>query len=96
VPPRSHAPVEIFFRHVLGRQEFVLGTRINDIKVPALVVVGEHEDHGASGSTHLAAAKLLSQSLSNAKLIVLKDQGHYYYFSDFESLNGAIRDFVAQ
>jgi 3-oxoadipate enol-lactonase len=90
------APVEIFFRHVLGRQEFDLGARINDIKVPALIVVGEHEDHGASGPTHLASAKLLSQNLPNARLIVLKDQGHYYYFSDSERLNGAIREFMAQ
>ena len=64
--------------------------------MPTLIVVGEHEDHGASGPTHLASAKLLSESLPNAKLTVLKDQGHYYYFSDPETLNGTIRDFMAQ
>lgn len=90
------APVEIYFRHVLGRQEFDLGSRINDIKLPALIVVGENEDHGASGLTHLASAKLLSKSLPNARLVMIKDQGHYYYFSDSESLNNAIREFIAQ
>lgn len=88
--------VEIFFRHVLGRQDFHLGDRIKDITVPALVVVGEDEDHGSSGPlTHLASARLLSENLPNAKLMVLKGQGHYYYFSDPQALNGAIRAFIA-
>jgi pimeloyl-ACP methyl ester carboxylesterase len=77
-------------------QDFYSGARIKDIRVPALVIVGEDEDHGASGPlTHLASAKLLSENLPNAKLIVLKGQGHYYYFSDPQTLNSAIRDFIA-
>jgi pimeloyl-ACP methyl ester carboxylesterase len=90
------APLEIFFRHVIGRQDFSLGARIKDIRIPALVIVGEDEDHGASGPlTHLASAKLLSENLPNAKFIVLKGQGHYYYFSDPQTLNGAIREFIS-
>jgi pimeloyl-ACP methyl ester carboxylesterase len=88
-------PLDIFLHHVIGRQEFDLGPRIKDIKVPALVVIGDDEGRGPPGhKTHLAYAKELSEELPNAKLVVLKEQGHYYYFSDPQTLNRIIRDFA--
>jgi len=88
-------PLDIFLHHVIGRQEFNLGPRVKDIKMPALVLIGDDEGHGPPGhKTHLDYAKELSQDLPNAKLVVLKGQGHYYYFSDPQTLNGIIRDFA--
>jgi pimeloyl-ACP methyl ester carboxylesterase len=60
------------------------------------VLIGDDEDHGAAdGMTHLAYAKALAAAIPGARLVTLAGQGHYYYFSDPEGMNGAIRAFLA-
>jgi pimeloyl-ACP methyl ester carboxylesterase len=89
-------PLEVFLGHVVGRQNYDSKDRLKTLKVPTLVMVGDDEDHGAQGGlTHLASAKKLAAEIPNAKLVVLKDQGHYYYFSAHEEMNRIIRDFLA-
>jgi pimeloyl-ACP methyl ester carboxylesterase len=88
-------PLELYLHHVAGRLDFDIGARINDIRIPVLVVVGGDEDHGAAGHmTHFAAAKALAEKLPNAKLEVLEGQGHYYYFTVPEKFNRLVRDFI--
>jgi pimeloyl-ACP methyl ester carboxylesterase len=89
-------PLEIYLRHVIGRQAFDLGARIKDIKVPTLVLVGDDEDHGGAGHmTHFTYAKALANDIPDARLVVLPGQGHYYYYSDPQATNAAIRNFIA-
>ncbi len=89
--------LEVYLRHVLGRQAFNLGERIRDIRAPTLVMVGDDEDHGAPGhETHFAYAKSLSRDIPRARLAVLAGQGHYYYFSDPDAMHGAMRTFLAE
>jgi pimeloyl-ACP methyl ester carboxylesterase len=88
-------PLEIFLRHVIGRQNFDPGDALKTIKVPTLVMVGDDEDHGASGGlTHLAAAKQLAGEIPGARLVVLKGQGHYYYFSAHGEMRQIIGEFL--
>jgi pimeloyl-ACP methyl ester carboxylesterase len=88
-------PVEIYLRHVIGRQEFDIGDRLKNIAVPTLVLVGDDEGHGRPGDlSHLDFAKSLAGQIRGAKLVVLNGQGHYYYFSDAANVNGIIREFL--
>jgi pimeloyl-ACP methyl ester carboxylesterase len=88
--------LDIFLRHVTARQEYNAGHRVKDIKVPTLVLIGDDEDHGPPGhKTHGAFAESLSREIPNARLIVLKDQGHYYYYSAADETNKIIREFAA-
>lgn len=90
-------PLEIFLRHVIGRQEFNSGGRVKDIAVPTLVLVGDDEGHGRPGSeTHLDFARSLAGDIPHARLVVLEGQGHYYYFSAAEQTNRVIREFIAR
>lgn len=90
-------PVEIYLRHVIGRQEYDAGDRLKTIAVPTLVMVGDDEGHGQRGDlSHLDFAKSLAAEIPGAKLAVLPDQGHYYYFSDAATTNRIIREFIAQ
>jgi 3-oxoadipate enol-lactonase len=90
-------PLEIFLRHVIGRQDFDLGARVDDISAPTLVMVGDDEDHGPPGHvTHFAYAKELARDIPVARLVVLPGQGHYYYYSAPAEMNGAIRAFMAE
>ncbi len=89
-------PLEIFLRHVLGRQAFDLGARVKEIAAPTLVMVGDDEDRGPPGHvTHFAYAKTLAADIPGARHKVLAGQGHYYYFSAPDATNRAIRDFAA-
>ena len=87
--------LEIFLRHVIGRQEYDSKGRLATLKIPTLVTVGGDEDHGgAGGTTHLAFAKQLAAEIPGARLEVLEDQGHYYYYSAPEQTNRIFRDFI--
>ena len=89
-------PLEIYLRHVIGRQEFDGSGRLKDIAVPTLVLVGDDEGHGRSeGASHLDFAKKLAGEIPGAKLVVLPGQAHYYYFSDAERTNRIISEFIA-
>jgi pimeloyl-ACP methyl ester carboxylesterase len=88
--------LEVFLRHVIGRQDYNDEGRLATLRIPCLVTIGDDEDHGAqSGLTHLDFAKRLAGEIAGARLAVLKDQGHYYYFSAPKETNRLIRDFIA-
>ena len=88
--------LETYLRHVIGRQNFDLGDRVRDIAVPTLVLVGDDEDHGPPGHvTHLAYAKRLAADIPGARFALLPGQAHYYYFSDPDTTNRLIGDFIA-
>ena len=90
-------PVEIYLRHVIGRQEYDARGRVKDIAVPTLVLVGDDEGHGRPGDlSHLEFAKSLAGEIPGAKLVVLPGQGHYYYFSAADETNRVIREFISQ
>ncbi len=89
--------LEIFLRHVIGRQDFDSKGRLAGLSIPALVMVGGDEDHGAQGGvTHLAFAKQLAAEIPNAEFALLEDQGHYYYYSAPEQMSRIIRDFIVR
>ena len=89
-------PLEIFLGHVIGRQNYDPSEALKTIKAPTLVMVGDDEDHGATGGlTHLAAAKQLAGQIPGAGLVVFKSQGHYYYFSAHEEMRRVIGEFLA-
>jgi pimeloyl-ACP methyl ester carboxylesterase len=89
--------LEVYLRHVIGRQAFDLGARIAEIAAPTLVMVGDDEDHGPPGHvTHFAYARMLSEEIPRARLVVLPGQGHYYYYSDPAATHRAIRAFLAE
>ena len=87
---------EYFLRHVMGRQTTETTSRLHNIKVPTLVMVGDDEDHGSSSDlTHLGFAKVLAEKIPGAKLIVFPDEGHNYWYSAPQKFNAAVRDFIA-
>jgi hypothetical protein len=45
--------------------------------------------------THVDFAKQLAAEIPGAKMAVLEDQGHYYFYSAPEQMHRLIRDFIA-
>jgi 3-oxoadipate enol-lactonase len=87
-------PVEVYFAHVMSRQEHDTSARLKDIQVPTLVVVGGDEGHGNSDTTHIASSEALAKSIPNAEFAVIPGHGHFYMFSDPETTNQLVREFI--
>jgi len=88
------APIENYLYFVLARQTHDHTARLKDIKVPTLVLVGDDENHGATDTTHWAAAHQLAKAIANAKLVVLAGEGHHYLATNPTAAHKAIREFI--
>ena len=90
------APLENYLHFVLARQQHDHTDRLKEINVPTLVLVGDDENHGATDNTHWAAAHQLARAIPNAKLVVLKGEGHHYLATNPAAAHEAIREFIEQ
>ena len=88
------APLENYLHFVLARQEHDHTDRLQEIRVPTLVLVGDDEKHGATDKTHWHAAHELARAIPDAKLVVLPGEGHHYLATNPEVAHKAIREFI--
>jgi pimeloyl-ACP methyl ester carboxylesterase len=88
------APLENYLYFVLARQEHDHTAKLKEIRVPTLVLVGDDERHGAADRTHWDAAHHLAREIPNAKLLVLKGEGHHYLATNPATAHAAIREFI--
>ena len=89
-------PVEFYLRHVLARQSHDTRHRLKEIKVPTLVMVGEHEGDPNLAMTHRASSELLAKAIPGAQFVVLPGQKHNYFASAPEATHRVIRDFLCE
>ena len=88
------APLENYLYFVVARQEHDHTDRLNEIKVPTLVLVGDDENHGATDNTHWATAHQLARAIPKAKLVILAGEGHHYLATNPGAAHKAIREFI--
>ncbi|MFQ5684351.1 MAG: alpha/beta fold hydrolase, partial [Candidatus Binatia bacterium] len=86
--------LECYLRYVIARQEHDTAGRLKEIHVPTLLTVGDDESKTTSDISHSRSAEILAEGIPNAKLAVIPDSGHYYFFTRPEVTNEAIRDFL--
>ena len=89
-------PVEFYFRHVLARQEHDTGTRLKEIQVPTLVLVGDDDHFIVSDMSHRAGADVLAKGIPNSRLIVLPGERHSYFYTEPEKVHRLIREFLSE
>ena len=89
-------PVEFYLRHVLARQSHDTRERLKDIRVPTLVLVGEHEGDPNVASTHRASSEMLAKRIPGAQFVILPGQKHNYFASAPETVHRIIRDFLRE
>ena len=89
-------PVEFYLRHVLARQSHDTRERLKNIRVPTLVLVGEHEGDPNLASTHRASSEMLAKTIPGAQFVILPGQKHNYFASAPETAHRIIRDFLRE
>lgn len=88
------APLECYLRHVIARQAHDTSSRLKDIKIPTLVLVGEDDHTVVSDMSHRQGAERLALGIPNAELVVLPGERHSYFFSNPQAAHKAIREFL--
>jgi len=87
-------PVEFYLRHVLARQGHDTRDRLKNIRVPTLVMVGEHEGDPNLAMTHRASSEMLAKAIPGAQFVVLPGQKHNYFASAPAAVHQIIRNFL--
>lgn len=87
----THAKLSEFIHLIIARQNFEATHRLGDVRVPALVVIG---DGDAGRSNHLAQAEVLAKRIPGAELKILKGQSHGFFWQAPEETNALILSWV--
>lgn len=87
-------PVEFYLRHVIARQEHDTSGRLKDIRVPALILVGDDDHAVVSDISHRSGADILAKGIPQAKLVILPGERHSYLFANPDAVHKIIRDFL--
>lgn len=72
------------------RDEYDLIPKLRDLHIPTLVIHGDYDFIPLACATHIA------QAMPNARLVVLKDTGHFSYIESPDQVRKAIDDFIAR
>jgi len=88
-------PIEIYFAHIISRQDHETTSRLQHIRAPTLVTVGGDETHGTSDTTHLESSRILARAIPGSRFEVLEGEGHFYSHSAPCATNQLIRDWLA-
>ncbi len=89
-------PVEFYFRHLLARQGHDTSGRLGEIRVPALILVGEDDRNVTSDMNHRTSSGILENGIPGAELVVLPGERHSYFFANPEAAHAAVRRFLAR
>jgi pimeloyl-ACP methyl ester carboxylesterase len=87
----THAKLPEFVHLCIARHNWEGTHRLGDVKVPTLVVIG---DHDSGGSNHMAQSEVLAKRIPGAELKVLKGQSHGFFWQATEETNALILDWV--
>jgi pimeloyl-ACP methyl ester carboxylesterase len=79
---------------VLARQGHDTRDRLKNIRVPTLVMVGEHEGDPNLAMTHRASSEMLAKAIPGAQFVVLPGQKHNYFASAPAAVHQIIRNFL--
>ena len=87
-------PVEFYLRHLIARQSHDTSQRLKDIKQPTLILVGDGDRNMTSEINHRMSSEILANGIPNAKLVVLPNERHSYFFSNPGEAHKTIREFI--
>jgi pimeloyl-ACP methyl ester carboxylesterase len=77
----QHRPdLESYLRHVLARQEHQTADRLGDIRVAALVLIGDRDTAAMGTGAHTEQSDYLATHLANATVRVIEGAAHGYFW----------------
>jgi pimeloyl-ACP methyl ester carboxylesterase len=89
-------PVEFYLRHLLARQSHDTSGRLKDIRQPTLILVGDDDRNMTSEINHRMSSDILAKEIPNARLVILPNERHSYFFANPDAAHKIIRDFIKE
>ena len=89
-------PVEFYLRHLLARQSHDTSGRLKDIRQPTLILVGDDDRNMTSEINHRMSSDILAKEIPNARLVILPNERHSYFFVNPDAAHKIIRDFIKE
>jgi pimeloyl-ACP methyl ester carboxylesterase len=86
--------LEDYLRHVVARQACDLSARVNELKHPTLVIVGDQDHGSATGASHRVTAEALAKELPNGRFAVVPNEAHNYFMTNPGEAHRIIREFL--
>jgi len=90
----THATLKWHLRHQLARMAFDVTHRLQEVKVPTLVLVGSADVGGERPK--LPASRILAERIPGAELAVLEGLGHGMFWEDPEAVFSVLVPFLAR
>lgn len=88
---RTHAKLPDYLQLCIARHNWEATHRLREVKVPALVAIG---DADAVGSNHVTQSEVLAKRIPGAEYKVLKGQSHGFFWQVPEETNAWILAWV--
>jgi pimeloyl-ACP methyl ester carboxylesterase len=87
-------PLKCYLRHVIARQCHETTDVIQNIKAPALVIVGSKDTHEGGTGSHVESSRVLAEKIPHAELILVEGGRHGYLREMPEKGHPPILDFL--
>ena len=93
----EHRPgLEDYLRHIVARQEHQTADRLDEIRLPTLVLVGDRDTHVAGTGVHLDQSTYLAQHIAGSSLVILPGVTHGYFWQAPEVAVEALLEWTAR
>jgi 3-oxoadipate enol-lactonase len=86
--------LENYLRHVVARQACDVSARVQELKQPTLVIVGDQDHVSATGASHRVTSEALAKELPNGQFAVVENEAHNYFMTNPDEAHRIIRKFL--
>lgn len=85
----AHLPAPIRDRWPMVAREYDYAPRLREVRAPTLLCVGRRDPQAPVG-----CAEELARSISDARLVVFEQSGHYPYMEERDKFSQTVREFL--
>jgi pimeloyl-ACP methyl ester carboxylesterase len=87
--------LENYLKHVIARQQHQTAEMLNQITMPALVLIGDRDTGLGGTGSHVEQSMYLAERLPDARLHVIQDTAHGYFWQKPDETISVIREFLS-
>ena len=91
----NQGPQEEFLKHALARQTTLVQERLDEVRQPTLVMVGENDDVQRGSSTPVDVAHAIAGGLPSAELVTIPRARHMLFWQEPDECWSRVNDFLA-
>jgi pimeloyl-ACP methyl ester carboxylesterase len=92
----NRGPLHHYLKHVIARQRHQTAERLQKIRCPTLVIVGDDDRVTGGTGNHLRQSQFLSENIPNSELKIVNDAAHAFFWEKPEEAIQAVVNFLQE